>query len=310
MLTPDQLQLVKQSVTEAQSILVFFAAPAPFDQAASAISIFLGLRDLQKNVHLLSPKAPASELEKLSGIDQVSSKIGNKNLQISFEYQEDMVDKVSYHIDEEDHKFHLIVQPKKNAQPLDASKVEFNYTGADADLIFLVGVNNLESLDELYYGYEDMFKDATTISVNSFDTDYGTIKLDTSGSPSFSEATAYILQEIGIEINGDIATNLLAGIEEQTNSFQSLSTTADTFEIVSKLLRSGARRINRQPVKVPAPAPNTVRQIPSSTNGFADAIARKTPRDVPNMTQNEKPKPKVKSPQMNETPRMEGGSLM
>ncbi len=245
MLTPDQVQTIQHTVSEAKSILVIYSNQASVDQVASAVALHDGLLSLGKSSLLLCPTKPSHEFSQISGVEKTSKEMGNKNLEISFDYQEDMVDKVSYNIDEEAKKFRLIIQPRKDSKPLDSKTVEFSYSGASADAIFLVGVSSLDSLNALYEGYEQLYEDSITISVNSYETPFGSIKVSTMGAASTSEVMAYLLQELGVEITGDIATNLITGIEMATDKMQSLATTADTFEIVSKLLRAGGRRVSR-----------------------------------------------------------------
>jgi len=273
MLTSENIQAVKDCVSSAQTILVIFPANTKPDHAASALSLFLALQGMGKNVSLATPLPVAESLQTLHGWKHASQELGNKNLQISFDYQEDMVDKVSYHIDEEAQKFNLVIQPKKNARPLDSKTVEFSYTGAEADVIFLVGVRNYQSLEQLYIGYEDLFANTTTVSIQSYETEFGSIKLDTSGSPSFSESMAYLIQEIGGEISAEVATNLLAGIEEATDSFRSLSATATTFEIAAQLLKAGARRMARQNKPIASAAAGVPSSV-NSANGFSQALAK------------------------------------
>ena len=66
---------------------------------------------------------------------------------------------------------------------------------------------------------------------------------------STSEIVASLIKESAFPVNEDIATNLLAGIEEQSKNFQSSEVTADTFEIFAELLKIGGRRM---PKIVPA----------------------------------------------------------
>jgi hypothetical protein len=309
MITPDTIQVLKDHISSAQSILIIFSSDAKFDQVASAMTLYLGLEQLGKQVTVFSPSLVTVEHSSLVGIDKVATQIGNKNLQVSFEYEADRVDKVSYHIDEESKKFHLIIQPKKGQRPLSSEGVEFSYTGAEADVILLVGVRSLDDLDQLYVGYEDLYNSATTISLNTYETPFGSVKVNISGSASYSESTAYVLQELGAELTSDMATNLLMGIEEATDSFHSLSTSADTFEIVSQLLRAGARRKTRT-------------KPSASINGFAEAFSKVgksgppvRPQQLPKfdqsteeMASNMKKKQKVIVP--SEMPRMEGGSRL
>lgn len=263
MLTPDQVQSIQHLVTEAKSFLVIYSPESSVDQAASAVALHRGLHTLDKSTSLISPVKPAPAFSAIDGISQTTTEMGNKNLEISFDYQEDMVDKVSYNIDEDAKKFRLIIQPRKGAKPLDQKTVQFSYSGAEADVIFLVGVNALKDLDKLYDEYEQLFEDSKTISINTHETAYGSIKISTAGAASTSEVIAYLLQELGAEFTSDISTNLITGIESATDKLQSLSTTADTFEIISKLLRAGGRRVSRKSASVS-----------SSTDGFAHAISK------------------------------------
>lgn len=270
MLTSDQTQSIQHLVTEAKSILVIYAKEASEDQVAAAVALHLGLVALGKNSSLLSPTKPGKSLAHLEGISQVSTEMGNKNLEISFDYQEDMVDKVSYNIDEQLKKFRLLIQPRQNAKPLDAKTVEFAYVGAEAEVIFLVGVAALDDLDRLYVGYEQLYEDAKTISLNTFETPFGLIKVSTAGAASTSEVMAYLIQQLGAELTDQIATNLITGIEVATDHLQSLSATADTFEIISQLLRAGGRRVNRGRAKLE----DSPKVITDGTSGFANAVSR------------------------------------
>ena len=45
-------------------------------------------------------------------------------------------------------------------------------------------------------------------------------------------------------MDADIATNLIAGIQEASKDFKSSQVTADTFQKIANLMKSGGRRIN------------------------------------------------------------------
>lgn len=314
MLTDESVQLFKQSVDQAQSIFIFVSTQAKFDQVASALALFGGLQQLGKEVYLLSPVSFVNNGQKeaftgLNGVEHFSQQIGNKNLQVSFDYQPDMVDKVSYNIDEEAKKFYLIIQPKKGTPPLDSKTVQFTQTGANVDLIITIGVTSLESLDGLYMGFESLFTEHTIISIHSFDTDYATVKINTSGTAAFSEAMMGLLTVLGVTFSPEMASNLLAGLAVASDDFRSVSATADTFEVVSQLLRAGGQRlpaakIPKQGFSLATGAPAKLSIAPSgnlnSTNGFAQAIQQG--RDDSNNKNRKQPLP------VSEAQRMEGGS--
>ena len=245
MFTPDQMQQLSSLVTDAASILLIFPSKASFDVQASVCAMAQSLAQ-GRDVQVVTPDLQAFDQSIFSGT-QVRDELGNKTLQVSFPYTPEKVDKVSYNIDDDNQRFFLTIQPQKGVKPLDHHELEFAYVGADADLIILMGVSNYESLEQLYFGYEDMFKDTTVVSLNTYETAVGTVKLNATGMSSLSEAVARLIQQLQLPLSSEAATHLLSGIEQSTQNLSSLSATADTFETVALLLRQGARRIKRTP---------------------------------------------------------------
>lgn len=244
MIREDQTNQVRDLVAATQTVLVVLAANATVDQVASASALVLSLQALGKQVMFVSPQA-RTDGDSFFGLDQLQTQLGNQDLTVSFPYQLEKVDKVSYHIDEASQKFYLVIKPRKGQAPLDPTAVEYSYTGANADLIFLIGVHNFEALEQLYFGYESLYTSLPVVSIHTFETPIGSIKIDVSGTSSQSEAMGNFLFSIGAPPGAEAASNLLLAIEEVTDNFRSLVTSAETFEMVAYLLRQGARRQKR-----------------------------------------------------------------
>jgi hypothetical protein len=243
MIDPNLSTQLKQLIDTARTIFIVYPNSASLDHKAVAASLYLSLLRAKKSVGLISPQPHNQEVsEVLVGLENTQHALGNQNLSISFPYSPEQVDKVSYHIGEESRRFFLSIKPKPGVAPLDASQVEFSYTGASADVVIIVGVKELEELEQIYFGYEQLYTDTPTISINSYSTSFGTHKLDTGSASSSSEVVTQLLPEWGLSIDSDIATNLLAGIEANTKNLSAPTTSAETFEAVAELLRSGARR--------------------------------------------------------------------
>lgn len=240
MLNEILLSQLKVVLDQAHTALVILGPNANLDQTASAIAFYQSLKDLKTEVSLCSPEEVS--FTGLQGQDEIRQKLGNKDLSVSFDYDEASVDKVSYHIDETKGKFYLIVKPKKGYSPLDIKSVSFDYVGAQADVIFLFGVHQYQSLDHLYSNYGDVYDNATVVTVHNFEPEIGDIKLDVSGKSCWSETILSLIEKLGLELNDVGATNLLYAIENATNNLSSFTATADTFESVAKLMRAGARR--------------------------------------------------------------------
>lgn len=242
----SNLPQIKDLLDQSQSVFVVVGSGSGYDQLVAASALSAGLQAADKAVRLLAVEEPKNNFG-ISELSQLKTDIGHQHLSISFEYSEDAVDKVSYHIGEETNRFYLTIKPKKGHDPLDPSTVEYSYTGADVDLIFLIGVGSLEDLEQLYYGYEKLYQDTPIVSINTYPTSFGTVKLETNGATGYSDLTAQLLDQLDLYVGSDSATHLLSALEKTSESFQSDKTTAETFEIAASLLRAGA-------VRTPAPS--------------------------------------------------------
>lgn len=254
-------------LSTAQSVVILYPKNAAFDQLAVASALSLALTEAGKDVRLASPHLPDST-ESLIGLDQTRIELGNQNLLISFDYSEDKVDKISYHIGEETGKFYLTIKPKKGHAPLDPKSMEFNYAGADADVIIAVGIDALESLDHLYVGYEEFFEKTPVVAISSSSPKFGQVYIGMSGRSCLAESVANELQAAGIALSPAAASNLLAGIEMATAGL-SRNTTADTFQTIANLMRAGGRR----------PEKNMTAVVPAAASTAAKAmIAQPAPK--------------------------------
>lgn len=265
MIALEQLSSLKDYLKTAESVAVIVGPKPTDDQLAIASALYHGVSALGKEVGLYAPKDLSQR--NFSAAKELRTELGKQNLVIDFDYNETAVDKVSYHIGETSGKFYLTIKPKKGSQPLDKSTVNFSYAGADADLVFLVGVYDLESLNQLYFGYENLYANAFVVTLHTFKPELGNVQLDLSGASSMSESLVDILEGLEIPLNAEMATDLLGGIESMTHNLQSRTANAETFEVIAKLLRLGARRINHvEPPHVnyaqPAPKPQHKNQPP------------------------------------------------
>lgn len=265
---PTELQRLVAVLPACETILILLPEKPTFDQMAAATGLYLSLINQQKIV-TLAATATAEKLAEvggdLVGVAQITDEIANQELWVHFPFREGQVDKVTYDIDQENQRFWLMVKPAAGQRPLDAKEVEFSYGGVRADMIFTIGVAELERLGELYTAYEQVYRDSTLVSIGNFAPSFGQIKLEAQGGQALSEVVVELLQTAAWPPPADAATNLLAGIEQVTDSFGSLTTTAQTLAAASYLMQAGARRIRRRPPQ-PAPAvshPTTVhRQAP------------------------------------------------
>lgn len=233
-------------IGSASSVLVLLPAKPYFDQVASGLALYLSLKE-SKEVSIMCPSPMLVEFNRLVGVNKIVSEAGNKNLTIVFGgYPAENVERVS--ADVEGGKFFLTVIPKPGMVSPKKEEIEFSYSGVAADTIILIGGGNenhfplLESKDT--QGAKIIHIGTRALSVLP---DKGVMSFARPAS-SVSEVVTSLIKESGLVLDGDVATNLVLGVEEGSNHFASEEVTAETFELFANLLRSGGKRIAKRPI--------------------------------------------------------------
>jgi ribosome biogenesis SPOUT family RNA methylase Rps3 len=232
----------KSIINQAGSIVIFLPNKAHTDQVASALALFLALKNV-KPIQIVSTSPVTVSLNRLIGIDKISEELGNKNLVLGFsDYDANGIERVSYDIIE--NQFKLTVIPKQGVIPPAQDQIRISYEGITADTIILFGgvtdadfpqlsTKGLEMANIYHLGTKPLTVDPSRV-VYTF----------AQPMASISELTFYLLNEAQLPIDSDIATNLLMGIEDATQNYKSANATAETFEVTASLIRFGGRRLS------------------------------------------------------------------
>lgn len=227
-------------ISSANSILVLLSDKPSFDQVAAALSLSLSLKGV-KDVSISSPAPMTVEFNRLIGVDKITQELGNKNLTIRFkDYPAENIERVS--ADVEGSEFKLTVIPKTGLTSPQKEQVELSSSGVASDLVILVGGNNDTDFSSLNTedpsGAKIVHVGIRQLSVSP----NKAIMPFTLPVSSLSELVAILIKESNLTLDGDTATNLIAGIEEGTNNFTGEAVSADTFEVFANLLRAGGVR--------------------------------------------------------------------
>jgi len=222
-----QLQSLLNS---SQTVFIFLPQKLNLDLVAAGLSLFLSLEKAGKKTSIFCSTPMTVEFSSLVGVDRVKNQLEGKNLVISFDYIEDSVEKVSYNI--ENNKFNLVIQPKEGYPPLSPQKVQYSYAGTNADLFLVIGTDSLEEVGEIYQINKKTLDEGKVMGFNIQD-------FQTSG---WCELIANLIEKSNLPISEDIATNLLAGIEKETNGFAPEKSGLGSFEAAAFCLRAGGRR--------------------------------------------------------------------
>lgn len=259
-----ELNLISELITKNNSgIIAIPAKPTP-DAIAAGTALYMALTKMGKTVSLICAQAPETDI---SGADKITTSIntGGNNLVVSFPYKEGAIDKVDYNI--QNGKFNLIIIPREGQSKLNPKDVDFSYSGGKIEFIITVDTPNLNSLGDIYTKNQSTFdgKNIVNIDRHLINNNFGTINLVVKSAAATSELVLKVLQNMKVQLDKDIATNLYAGIVAATNNFSSYSVNADTFETVADLLRAGAiKKPLRQFARPGMPQMNGINSYPQN----------------------------------------------
>jgi hypothetical protein len=235
----DQLNALRAKLQEVNSVLITFAAVPNQDSIAAALAFYLSLKSSGKKVVIASSNPVTVRDSHLVALDKVKTDIGGNNLVITLNVPEDRVDKVTSNT--EGGHLNLIINPREGAEPVTEKDIVFSYSGAVADLVLVIGAADLKDIGSLAEKEIELFTKSTIANISNQVGSFGAINI-TDPSSSNSELVTALLKELALPMDVDIANNLMIGIEAGTDNLSSPNMTADTFEALAVLYRTGARR--------------------------------------------------------------------
>lgn len=227
-----------QAIKEANSFLILLPPEPSADIVSAGLGLYHALESTNKAVQI-GCSGPIKISEDIIGIEEIRESVGNQNLSIAFDFPEENLEKVDYDVDANG-KFVLFIKPKKGHQPPATTQVKFSYSGAEADLVFVIGINSLAELGKLYADEKAFLDNAKTVSLKTSiqPSNFASISLHQPAS-SISEIVTYLVKLLKLRLTSEASNNLLSSIASLTHQF-SAKATADTFELVAYLMRSGA----------------------------------------------------------------------
>lgn len=238
------LQAFQSKLNNVTKVLVIVKPNPSFDSVSAMVSLALSLEKMQKKVTLYCSTPLTVEFGNLVGINRIKNEVGNKNLVVTLPgFAQAGVDKVSYNVEGDD--FKLTIQPKEGSAPFDISKIQYSFSGVDAELIILIGVPNFASLGDFYAKEKELFDKTETANIDSAveNSNFATFNLTNSAASSCVEIVGYLLQYLKYQVDSDIATNIFYGLMMSTKGLTNDKVRAETYELSGMTLRLGARRI-------------------------------------------------------------------
>jgi nanoRNase/pAp phosphatase (c-di-AMP/oligoRNAs hydrolase) len=239
------LKQYQQKIELSQSTLIIYGERSKFPAVAAATSLYLWLKSLSKKVCLASPQPPLVEFCHLIGINKVKTQLPKENLVITLPYNESKIDKVISDLNSEKTELSLIVKPKKGELPLKTQDLKISYQIADFDLIIMIDVRSHKELTKLadskIHPWNNPQKIITCNSFANPNPVTASISDVLNKNTNFCTFYGNLLRLNDVTISEDIASNLLMGLENETQNFHS-DGNADIFELAAWLTRCGGHR--------------------------------------------------------------------
>lgn len=235
----DQLQELKTKLGGSQSVLLTIPQNPSQDVVAASLAFYLSVKQSGKSVSIVASTLPIVRDSHLVGLDKITTEVGGNNLVITLDVPENYVDKVTSNT--EGGHLNLIINPAKGIAPITQDQVKFSNSGASADLVIILGAADLKDVGALAEKENELFAKERLANISNQVGSFGTINI-TDPSSSCCELVTALLKELALPMDIDIANNLMRGIEDATSGLSSPNMTADTFEALAVLYRTGARR--------------------------------------------------------------------
>lgn len=283
-----QITELKKLLPSAKNILIALPTDANIDKLASGLALFLVLSSAGKKITVVSSDTIKVGQAHLFGVDHIQNQIrqtegGNLTLTLEGVASSDntipALEKLDWFAKDGNLNLVFHVAAGQTFQP---AKIVPKSQGSGFDLIFTLGAPNLNVLGSIYTQNQQVFSGAHIVNVdsNASNTGFGQTNVNDGASSSVSEIMVSLIADLGLVLDGDAASNLLAGIFEATASLTDPKTNAETYMAVVSCLRVGGKKPNvamgTQAQQVPALQPNIADLLPKQNLSQAPSLAEFT----------------------------------
>jgi len=237
------LERIKDLLAKNENIGIAVGKNPGVDEMAAALSLYLALSEASRKITVICPTEPIVKIASLVGINRVRKSFDggvNGDLTVTFPYKEGEIEKISYTLEEG--KLNILVKAGENGLSFNEKDVEYKREGAAPGLVFVVGTPRISDLGTAF----DMeaLKDSKVINIDykPENQGFGDIPLLGKNASSVCELMANFISSLDLQMDVDIVSNLLIGIIDATDNFQSTTTSALAFETAATLMKKGAIR--------------------------------------------------------------------
>lgn len=241
-LSPKE-QIIDQ-INKSEAILICTSKNPTGDALGAALGFYLALKKLGKKTDIVSPTGIQNKYTFLPSADLITHKLeGAKDYILSLDIDKEKLQQLRYEVSEK--KLRIFITAKNGE--LKESSINIESSKFKYDLIFVIGTSDLENLGSVYDDNSELFYEAPVVNIdhNPSNEYFGKINLVDVAVSSSSEIVFNLIASLDEKLfDENIATNLLAGITSETESFQNKNTTPKAFLTAASLVSHGADKQN------------------------------------------------------------------
>lgn len=268
----SQLVELKTLLPTAKSVLIALPVGADIDKLAAGLAWYLILQQQGKEVTIVSDDTITVGQSHLFAVDRIQKNLpagqSGGNLTVTLEGVASTngtipsLEKLDWYAENNNLNLVFHVLPGQTFQP---TKIVPSYQGGGFNVIFVVGAANLDSLGAVYKQNLQVFSGVHVVNIdNQNNTGFGTTNVVDTQACSISEIMGNVMTDLGLNLDADTASNLLAGMFDATNNLTNSKVSADTYLVVANLLRVGGKKpgMVAQPQVQTPPQPSLSALIP------------------------------------------------
>lgn len=246
-----QIGDLPSKLASSKRVLVALSAKLSQDNLASALSLALALQNSGKTVVVVSEGTLLVSHSDLYGIGEIKNFVpssGEGNFVIKLDGVVDptgqlntvpSLEKLDWYPEGSALNLVFHVVPGQRFEPNDIS---YGHENSGFDLVVAVDADSLDELGQVYLKNAALFSKSTVVNIDNdpSNTQFGNINILDTQVSSISEMMVGILKNLNLEMDSDIASNLVSGIYTATaNLTQKVS--PETFSAVSVLMQAGGK---------------------------------------------------------------------
>jgi nanoRNase/pAp phosphatase (c-di-AMP/oligoRNAs hydrolase) len=229
----ESYTLLHSLINQVNRILIWTKDNPDGDCLAAGLALKSMLMDMGKMVDVIAQGSLPADFASYSS--QIRKGLGQKKLIVSFDWQKNEIDKVSYNMEGE--RFNFIISPK--GRPIDPTEVKVTSQGENYEVVFTIGIS---SLDEVKDDDRQLLIDAVLINIDKDgqSDSFGRLNFVDPTAESLCTIIAKIAQGSDLPLSQQAKQFILFGLRAATDNFSSVKD-ASSFEAAAFVTRGNEK---------------------------------------------------------------------